>query len=145
MAFVTLTRMPQVIVTFTIFGIRLLVPTAKPRTPYESEIALFTNRWGRNWGRRCPSLTSFGKPAGLFSRRVRDYRPCGLARISCKIAQHTQQSKVSLSGEPPKWIGILEYPSIEDALAHDSSPAYAALKPVRDKSTNWRAYVVEGL
>jgi uncharacterized protein (DUF1330 family) len=59
------------------------------------------------------------------------------------LARHAKG--ISLSGEPTKWIGIIQYPSVEDALAHDSSKEYAALKPVRDRSTNWRSYVVEGL
>jgi uncharacterized protein (DUF1330 family) len=50
------------------------------------------------------------------------------------------------SDEPPKrWVGILRYPSLEDALAFDSSPEYEALKPIRDQSTRWRSFVVEGL
>jgi uncharacterized protein (DUF1330 family) len=59
------------------------------------------------------------------------------------LARHAKGT--SLSGEPPKWIGILRYPSLEDALAFDSSPEYTALKPIRDKSTKWRSFVVEGL
>jgi len=31
------------------------------------------------------------------------------------------------------------------ALAFDSSPEYTALKAIRDKSTKWRSFVVEGL
>lgn len=50
-----------------------------------------------------------------------------------------------LSGQPPKTITIVKFATIEDALAFDSSPQYAALKPLRDKSSNWRSYVVEGL
>ncbi len=52
---------------------------------------------------------------------------------------------VSLAGEPPKTITIIKFPSVDDALAFDTSPAYAALKESRDKSSNWRSYVVEGL
>ena len=59
------------------------------------------------------------------------------------LARHAKG--VSLSGEPPKWIGILQFPSVEDALAFDSSPEFAALKPIRDKSTKWRSFVVKGL
>ena len=59
------------------------------------------------------------------------------------LARHAKGT--SLSGEPPKWIGILQYPSLEDALAFDSSPEYTALKPIRDRSTKWRSFVVEGL
>jgi len=51
----------------------------------------------------------------------------------------------SLAGEPPKTITIVQFPSVEDAVAFDSSPQYAALKPIRDKSSNWRSYVAEGV
>ena len=51
---------------------------------------------------------------------------------------------VPLAGEPPKTISIIKFPSVEDALAFDTSPAYVALKEGRDKSSNWRSYVVEG-
>jgi uncharacterized protein (DUF1330 family) len=59
------------------------------------------------------------------------------------LARHAKGT--SLSGEPPKWIGILQYPSLEDAIAFDSSPEYSALKSIRDRSTKWRSFVVEGL
>jgi uncharacterized protein (DUF1330 family) len=59
------------------------------------------------------------------------------------LARHAKG--VSLAGEPPKWIGILQFPSVEDALAFDSSPEFTALKPIRDKSTKWRSFVVKGL
>ena len=50
-----------------------------------------------------------------------------------------------LAGAQPKTITIVQFPTVEDAIAFDSSPAYTALKPLRDKSSNWRSYVVEGL
>jgi len=59
------------------------------------------------------------------------------------LARHAKG--VSLSGQPPKWIGILQFPSVEDALAFDSSAEFTALKPIRDKATKWRSFVVEGL
>ena len=52
---------------------------------------------------------------------------------------------VGLAGEPPKTITLVKFPSVDEALAFDASPGYAALKAVRDKSSNWRSYVVEGL
>jgi uncharacterized protein (DUF1330 family) len=52
---------------------------------------------------------------------------------------------VALSGEEPRTISIFKFPSVEEALAFDSSPGYVALKAARDKSSNWRSYVVEGL
>jgi uncharacterized protein (DUF1330 family) len=51
----------------------------------------------------------------------------------------------SLAGEPPKTITIVQFATVEDAVAFDSSPQYAALKPIRDKSSKWRSYVVEGV
>lgn len=59
------------------------------------------------------------------------------------LARHAKG--VSLSGEPPKWIGIIQFPSVEDAVAFDTSPEFTALKPIRDKSTKWRSFVVGGL
>jgi len=59
------------------------------------------------------------------------------------LARHAKGT--SLSGEPPKWIGILQYPSLADALAFDSSSEHTALKPICDISTKWRSFVVEGL
>lgn len=52
---------------------------------------------------------------------------------------------IELAGTPPKTITIVQFPTVEEAIAFDSSPAYVALKPLRDKSSNWRSYVVEGL
>ena len=51
----------------------------------------------------------------------------------------------SLAGDQPKTITIVQFPSVEDAVAFDSSPQYAALKPIRDKSSKWRSYVAEGI
>jgi uncharacterized protein (DUF1330 family) len=51
----------------------------------------------------------------------------------------------ALAGERPKSITIIKFPTVDDALAFDASPAYAALKANRDKSSNWRSYAVEGL
>ena len=59
------------------------------------------------------------------------------------LARHAKG--VSLSGEAPKWIGIVQFPSVEEAVKFDTSPEFAALKPIRDKSTKWRSFVVGGL
>jgi uncharacterized protein (DUF1330 family) len=59
------------------------------------------------------------------------------------LARHAKG--VALSGEPPKWIGIVQFPSVEEAVKFDTSPEFAALKPIRDKSTKWRSFVVGGL
>ena len=49
------------------------------------------------------------------------------------LARHAKGT--ALAGEPPKWIGILKYPSLADALAFDRSPQYQALVAARDKGT----------
>ena len=79
-------------------------------------------------------------PAG-FKTYVQESNALKSSRVF--LARHAKGT--SLSGEPPKWIGIIQYASVEEALAHDASPEYAALKPLRDKSTKWRSYVVEGM
>lgn len=57
-----------------------------------------------------------------------------------------QRSKgVALAGEPPKLINIIKFQSVDDAVAFDASPGYVALKALRDKSSKWRSYAVEGL
>jgi len=52
---------------------------------------------------------------------------------------------ISLSGELPKTTAILQFASVEEAVAFDRSPEHSALKPSRDKATKWRSFVVEGL
>lgn len=79
-------------------------------------------------------------PAG-FKTYIQGANALNSSRVF--LARHAKGT--ALSGEPPKWIGIVRYPSLEDALAHDASPEYAALKPIRDKSTKWRSFVVEGM
>ena len=59
------------------------------------------------------------------------------------LARHAKAT--ALSGAAPTWVGILKYPSLEDALAFENSPEYQALIATRDKGAKWRAYVVEGL
>jgi len=59
------------------------------------------------------------------------------------LARHAKAT--ALSGAAPTWVGILRYPSLEEALAFENSPEYQALIATRDKGAKWRAYVVEGL
>jgi uncharacterized protein (DUF1330 family) len=79
--------------------------------------------------------------AAGFKTYVQDSNAIKSSRVF--LARHANGTP--LSGEPPKWIGILEFPSVEDALAYDASPEYTELKANRDKSTKWRSFVVEGV
>jgi uncharacterized protein (DUF1330 family) len=51
----------------------------------------------------------------------------------------------SLVGEAPKRIVVLAFDSMERARAWYESPAYDALKPLRDKAGRARIFAVEGL
>jgi len=52
---------------------------------------------------------------------------------------------IGLSGPAPKTIAIIQFPSVADAIAFDASPEYSALKANRDRSIQWRSFVVEGV
>lgn len=45
----------------------------------------------------------------------------------------------SFAGEQPKTITIVQFASVEEAIAFDASPTYTALKPTRDKSSKWHS------
>jgi uncharacterized protein (DUF1330 family) len=51
---------------------------------------------------------------------------------------------VSLAGEPPKRVAISVFDSLEQAAAFQNDPAYKALVPIRDKSSKYRSYAIEG-
>ena len=51
----------------------------------------------------------------------------------------------ALAGTPPQSITILCFDSLAEAVAFDSSPEYVALKPLRDRASKWRSYVVTGV
>jgi len=51
---------------------------------------------------------------------------------------------ISLAGQPPTRVAISIFESIEKAEAFQNSDAYKALVPIRDKSSKYRAYIVEG-
>jgi uncharacterized protein (DUF1330 family) len=50
----------------------------------------------------------------------------------------------AFAGEPPKRAVIAVYDSIEKVQAPRDSPEYQALVPLRDKSADYRSYIVEG-
>lgn len=50
-----------------------------------------------------------------------------------------------INGAPPKQIAVIQWESLEKARAYFESDTYRQLVPVRDKSANFRAFVVEGL
>lgn len=51
----------------------------------------------------------------------------------------------SLEGQPPKGIVVLAFDSAEKALAWYNSPAYEAIKPIRQGASVSRMFMAEGL
>ncbi len=51
----------------------------------------------------------------------------------------------SLEGEPPKRIVVIAFDSAEKARAWYDSPAYDAIKPLRQSSAKSRMFIAEGL
>lgn len=51
----------------------------------------------------------------------------------------------SLEGEPPKRIVVTAFDSADQARAWYDSPAYAAIKPIRQSAAKSRIFIVEGL
>ena len=52
----------------------------------------------------------------------------------------------SLDGDvPPKGIVVIQFDSSEQAHAWYNSPAYAAIRPVRQAATKGRMFIVEGI
>ena len=51
----------------------------------------------------------------------------------------------SLEGEPPKRIVVIAFDSADKARAWYDSPAYAAIKPIRQSAAKSRIFIAEGL
>jgi uncharacterized protein (DUF1330 family) len=51
----------------------------------------------------------------------------------------------ALEGQPPKGIVVIAFDSTEKALAWYNSPAYAAIKPIRQGASVTRMFMAEGL
>ncbi|MFZ0819238.1 MAG: DUF1330 domain-containing protein [Candidatus Acidiferrales bacterium] len=51
----------------------------------------------------------------------------------------------ALEGEPPKGFVVLAFDSAEKAREWYDSPAYQAIKPLRQSSTKGRFFIVEGV
>jgi uncharacterized protein (DUF1330 family) len=51
----------------------------------------------------------------------------------------------SLEGEPPNGIVVIAFDSVEKAREWYDSPAYTAIRPVRQRAAKSRIFIVEGL
>jgi uncharacterized protein (DUF1330 family) len=52
---------------------------------------------------------------------------------------------VAFDGPPPKRIAVIAFDSLEKAEAYRNSPVYKELVPIRDKSSKFRLFAVEGV
>jgi len=50
-----------------------------------------------------------------------------------------------VAGAPPKRFAVIAWDNFDQAQAYYNSAAYKALVPNRDKSSNFRAFIIEGL
>ena len=51
----------------------------------------------------------------------------------------------AVEGEAPKRIVVIAFDSVEKAHAWEDSPAYVAIKPIRQSSATSRIFIAEGL
>jgi uncharacterized protein (DUF1330 family) len=51
----------------------------------------------------------------------------------------------SLEGEPPNGVVVIAFDSVEKAREWYDSPAYAAIRPLRQRAAKSRIFIVEGL
>lgn len=57
-----------------------------------------------------------------------------------------RSSKIqSLEGEPPKGLVVIAFDSVEKAREWYDSPAYQAIKPIRQRAASSRIFLVEGV
>ena len=52
---------------------------------------------------------------------------------------------ISLEGEPPKSIVMIQFESLEKAKEWYDSPEYQAIKPIRQSAAKGRLFLVEGI
>jgi uncharacterized protein (DUF1330 family) len=52
---------------------------------------------------------------------------------------------LSLEGDAPKRFVVAQFDSFEKAKAWEDSPAYSAIRPIRQKSAKSRIFIVEGV
>ena len=50
-----------------------------------------------------------------------------------------------INGSPPKRIALIEWPSFEKGRAYHESEAYRKFIPIRDSSSDFRGFVIEGM
>jgi uncharacterized protein (DUF1330 family) len=52
---------------------------------------------------------------------------------------------VPLEGDAPKRVVVTEFPSLEQARAWYNSPAYSAIRPIRQSAAKSQVFLAEGV
>lgn len=97
---------------------------------------------------------SAAKPPGIYISEFEVTDPEGIrpysAAVDATFAPFGGRYAVrggqvtSLEGEPTKRIVMIVFPSLQQAQAWYDSPAYAAIRPIRQRSTKSKVFIVEG-
>jgi len=93
-------------------------------------------------------------PAYVFAE-VNVTDPGGMGQYRAKLgetlAPYGHQILISggktdpLEGDAPKTIVVISFDSMKDARAWYDSPAYQAIKPIREKAATSRVFIVDGV
>jgi uncharacterized protein (DUF1330 family) len=94
-------------------------------------------------------------PPGYVIAEVEVTDPATMQKYGAKVPEtlapfdHTylvlDGKPVSLEGEPPKGIVVIAFDSAEKAREWYDSPAYDAIKPIRQSAAKSRIFIVKGL
>jgi uncharacterized protein (DUF1330 family) len=82
-----------------------------------------------------------------FGPEVREY----LERIDATLAPHGGRFRIHggpyrvLEGDWPADLVVIEFPTRAQALAWYESPAYRAIRPLREDNTNGTVFLVDGV
>jgi uncharacterized protein (DUF1330 family) len=107
-------------------------------------------------GARSVQKEDVKRPPGYVIAEVEVNDPATMQRYGAKVPETLApfshhyvvlSDKIqALEGEPPKGeIVVIEFDSVEKARAWYDSPAYAAVRPLRQSAAKSRIFIVEGL
>lgn len=96
------------------------------------------------------------KPPGYVIAEVEVTDPAGMQKYGAKVPETmapfnhrylVRSNKIqALEGEPPKGgVVVIAFDSAEKAREWYDSPAYAAIRPIRQSAAKSRIFVVEGI
>lgn len=102
------------------------------------------------------SLNAQRPPAGYFIGEILDVTsPADLSTYSAAAPETVAKGggrylvrggkAEGLEGEPPRRIIVLAFDSVEAAREWYTSAEYSAIKPIRQRSSSGRAFIVEGV